>query len=137
MNRIKQICLSLLLAVLAAACSKPAPTPPDEVAVKFYNSLTSGDMTFAKKHLHFPNPVDYEVFCEYLDMAVRSDEYWDRTEGYKADYSVVSSKIYGEEAFVELLGKTPLNGEAKMTVRLLFIDGMWKVDGNHGVLHRR
>ena len=129
--------VALLAALLSVACNKPAIAPPDEVAVKLYNAITSGDATYVKKHLHFPNPVDYEVFCEYLDMALRSDEYWERTEGYKADYSAIDTKIYGDEAYVELQGETPLNGIATMTVHLLFIDGMWKVDGNQGVLHSK
>lgn len=136
MKKIAYIFVALFATLLGVACSKPAPTPPDEVAVKLYNAITSGDITFVKKHLHFSNPVEYEVFCDYLDMALRSDEYWERTEGYKADYRVLDTKIYGSEAYVELQGETPLNGTATMTVHLLFIDGKWKVDGNHGVLHR-
>lgn len=136
MKYVKNILLLVLVAAFSASCGKPAPLPPDEVAVKFYNDLTSGDLRFAKRHLYFPNPVDYDTFCEYLDMAVRSEEYWERTEGYKADYRVVDTKIYGDEAYVIIRGATPLHGDATMTVHLLFIDEMWKVDGNHGVLHR-
>ena len=136
MKFLKNILLLGLAVLLFAACGKSATLTPDEVAVKLYNGLTSGDIDFVKKHICFSVASDYAVFCDYLDMVVESDDFRERTDGYKADYYAVDTKIFGNEAYVELCGLTPLNGTAKMTVHLLFVDGKWKVDGDHGVFHK-
>ena len=133
---LKNISLFVLAALLFTACGKSAALAPDDVAVNLYNGLTSGDVDFVKKHIYFSAASDYTTFCDYLDMAVESNDFRERTASYKADYYAVDTKIFGNEAYVELCGLTPLNGTAKMTVHLLFVDGKWKVDGDHGVFHK-
>ncbi len=118
--------------LMLAACGT---TPPDEVAVKLHNAITSGDMSYVKENIYFPDTIDYAVFCDYLDMAAASPQYKRMTAGYTADYRAESTDINGDEAFVTLRGKSALKEDMVISVRLVRIEGRWKVDGNHGVLH--
>ena len=118
--------------LMLAACGT---TPPDEVAVKLHNAITSGDMSYVKENIYFPDTIDYAVFCDYLDMAASSPQYKRMTAGYTADYRAESTDINGDEAFVTLRGKSPLKEDMVISVRLVRIEGRWKVDGNHSVLH--
>ena len=68
-------------------------------------------------------------------MAVASDDYKQRTEGFTPDYKVTSEKIDGDKALVVLEGRGPLGNMLKIDVKLLSVDGKWKVDGDHGVFH--
>ncbi len=133
MKKLKNIFIAALALFVLAACRPTAS--PDEVAVRLHNALTSGDMSYVKERIYFPDPIDYEVFCKYLDMAAASAQYKERTAGYEADYKALSTDINGDEAFVKLQGVSALNEKMLITVRLVLVDGMWKVDGNHGVLH--
>ena len=132
MKNIKNIFVAVLAVFVFAACR---PSSPADVAVRLHNALTSGDMSYVKEYIYFPNPVDHEVFCKYLDMAAASAQYKERTAGYEADYKALSTDINGDEAFVKLQGVSALNEKMLITVRLVLVDGVWKVDGNHGVLH--
>ena len=131
MKTLKNIVLAAVLFMFTAC----ATTPPDEVAVKLHNAITSGDMSYVKENIYFPDAIDYTVFCEYLDMAAASAQYKRMTAGYKADYRAESTDINGDEAFVTLRGKSALGEDMIISVRLVRIDGCWKVDGNHAVLH--
>ena len=112
-------------------------TNPGDVAAQLFNSITSGNVEFVKENIHFDTKVDKQVFDKYLDMAVASEDYKERTANYKADYVVVSETVDADTAHVDLKGMSALGKMTTFNVRLLKVDGKWKVDGSQAVLHRQ
>ena len=112
-----------------------ADVSPSVVALTLYNGLTSGDVKAVTENIYFKEQLDYNVFRDYFQMAVANADYKERTKNFKADYKVTSEQIDGSEATVNLEGIGPLGNMLKITVKLLFVDGRWKVDGNHGVFY--
>ena len=108
---------------------------PSEVALKLYNGLTSGDVETVTENIFFEDSLDYNLFRDYFKMAVTSEDYKKRTEGYKPEYEVKSEDIDGDVAIVKLEGIGPLGNMLKIDVRLVAVGNRWKVDGNHGVFH--
>lgn len=111
---------------------------PSQVAVALFNALTDGDRFVVESNIHFPDTLEGETFLAYYDMALKSDDYRDRTTGYRADYRAVSETLTagGDSAYVELVGRTALGEETRFTVLLVDVEGWWKVDGPYSVLHR-
>jgi hypothetical protein len=108
---------------------------PSAVALTLYKGLTSGDVKGVTENIYFALKSDYNIFCDYFNMAVASSDYKQRTEGFTPDYKVTSEKIDGEKALVVLEGRGPLGNMLKIDVKMLLVDGRWKVDGDHGVFH--
>lgn len=131
--------VALLLAVVACGGDEVRvdKTNPGDVAAQLFNSITSGNVEFVKENIHFDTKVDKQVFDKYLDMAVASDDYKERTANYKADYVVVSETVDADTAYVDLKGMSALGKMTTFNVRLLKVDGKWKVDGSQAVLHRQ
>ena len=140
MRRFTRLFAVVLLLSAMAACGGGGTTAdtrkPGDVAAQLFNSITSGDVQFVKENIHFDSDVEKSVFDDYLDMAVASDDYKERTAGYTADYIIVSEEIDVDTAYVDLKGMTALGKMATFNVRLVRIEGMWKVDGSQAVLHR-
>ena len=111
---------------------------PSQVAVALFNALTDGDRFVVESNIHFPDTLEGETFLAYYDMALKSDDYKNRTTGYRADYRAVSETLTagGDSAYVELVGLTALGEETRFTVLLVDVEGWWKVDGPYSVLHR-
>ena len=129
----KRFFLMLLLSAFAmSGCKEKAP---GEVAVLLFNSITLGNADDVKENIYFSDLAEYEVFCQYLDMALDSDRFKTRTAGYNADYKVVSEQIDGDVAYVELSGYTVLKQMTRFNGRLVKVDGAWKVDGDQSVIH--
>lgn len=120
---------------LCACGNKKYENSPSDVAVTLYNGLTSGDYEAVTENIYFQDSLDFNVFRNYFRMAVESDDYKSRTEGFKPDYAVKSESIDGDVATVNLEGIGPLGNLLKINVRLVLVDNKWKVDGNHGVFH--
>lgn len=136
MRRIKYIFIFVLLAGAFFSCGNANEAgKPSAVALELYEGLTSGDVEAVTGNIHFQDSLDYNVFRDYFQMAVASSDYKQRTQAFKPDYKVTSEKISGDEAFVVLEGIGPLGNMLKIDVKLLFVEGKWKVDGNHGVFH--
>ena len=131
-RRIARILFFFFLSTALFGCNA---TPPEGVAVCLFHALTSGDMRYVKENIYFAKNLEYNVVCEYLDMAVNSNDYKTRTAGYKADYKAVNVTYEGDVAWVELRGESPMGKSIFTVARLLFIDGKWKVDGDYTVLH--
>jgi hypothetical protein len=131
--------VALLLAVVACGEDEVRvdKTNPGDVAAQLFNSITSGNVEFVKENIHFDTKVDKQVFDKYLDMAVASEDYKERTANYKADYVVVSETVDADTAHVDLKGMSALGKMTTFNVRLLKVDGKWKVDGSQAVLHRQ
>ena len=131
--------VALLLAVVAYGGDEVRvdKTNPGDVAAQLFNSITSGNVEFVKENIHFDTKVDKQVFDKYLDMAVASEDYKERTAGYVADYAIVSETIDADTAHVDLKGMSALGKMTTFNVRLLKVDGKWKVDGSQAVLHRQ
>ena len=108
---------------------------PSAVALKVYEGLTSGNVKDVTDNIYFVDTLDHTIFREYLEVAVASADYKKRTQGFKSDYKVVSEQVSGTKASVVLEGIGPLGNKLKIDVKLLSVDGRWKVDGNHGVFH--
>lgn len=128
--------LSILLVSFALSCGNRVVCEPGEVAVELFNSLTSGEAEIVKRNIYFADEVEREFFGEYLDEAVASSDFAERTKGYTADYKVLSQSIQGDSAFVELRGVTVLGEMTRFNVLLVKVDGEWKVDGRFSVLQR-
>ncbi|MBE6302799.1 MAG: DUF4878 domain-containing protein [Bacteroidales bacterium] len=109
---------------------------PSVVALTLFKGLTSGDVKAVTENIYFVDSLDFNVFRDYFMMAVASDDYKERTEGFVPDYKVASEKIDGDKALVVLEGRGPLGNMLKIDVKLVSVDGRWKVDGDHGVFHR-
>lgn len=122
---------------MLVSCSSTPEREPAEVAVQLFNSLTSGDVQYVKDNIYFADAVEREVFNEYLDMAVESEDFAERTKGYTADYRVLSQSVHSDSAFVELRGYTVLGQMTRFKVLLVKVDGCWKVDGRSAVLTRQ
>ena len=131
--------VALSLAVVACGGDEVLvdKTNPGDVAAQLFNSITSGNVEFVKENIHFDTKVDKQVFDKYLDMAVASEDYKERTANYKADYVVVSETVDADTAHVDLKGMSALGKMTTFNVRLLKVDGKWKVDGSQAVLHRQ
>ena len=131
--------VALLLAVVSCGGDEVRvdKTNPGDVAAQLFNSITSGNVEFVKENIHFDTKVDKQVFDKYLDMAVASEDYKERTANYKADYVVVSETVDADTAHVDLKGMSALGKMTTFNVRLLKVDGKWKVDGSQAVLHRQ
>jgi hypothetical protein len=110
---------------------------PGEVAVAVFNALTSGDVQVVKDNIYFPDEIETISFGKYLDMAVASEKFAERTKGYDADYRIISEKIDGDSAHVVLAGMTALKQKTRFNVLVIKIDGKWKVDGHFSVFHRQ
>ncbi len=129
----KSLILSLILSVLFfSACNTPEKSP-GEVAVELYTALTSGDAQAVKDNMFISDSIYRNSFFAYLDIAVASEQYKQNTANFKAAYVVSEEDVNGDEATVVLTGKGPLGQNVRITVKLLLIDGAWKVDGEHGV----
>lgn len=124
--------LFISLALFLSACG---PTPPDEVAVKFFNSLTSGDLRYVKRNICFADPLSYDAVCNYLDRVVNSPAYQESTAGYEADYVARGVTYEGDVAWVELRGVDVTGEEITTIVRMVLVGEQWKVDGDYSVLH--
>ena len=136
MRSIKYILLVAIFAFVSFSCNNVnGGENPSKAALELYEGLTSGNVKAVTENIYFADTLDYNVFRDYFKMAVASDDYKQRTQSFKPDYKVVSEKISGDEAFVVLEGKGPLGNMLKIDVKMLFVDGRWKVDGNHGVFH--
>ena len=120
---------------MCACGNKKYDNSPSDVAVTLYNGLTSGDYEAVTENIYFQDSLDFNVFRNYFRMAVESDDYKARTEGFKPNYTVKSESIDGDVATVNLEGIGPLGNLLKINVRLVLVDNKWKVDGNHGVFH--
>lgn len=134
--------MAAFAALLLSACTGSdgtarvkAENSPSVVALTLYKGLTSGDVKAVTENIHFKEQLDYNVFRDYFEMAVANEDYKKRTRDFTADYKVTSEKVDGNEATVLLEGVGPLGNMLKITVKLLLVDGCWKVDGNHGVFY--
>ena len=132
--RIENISADRLSSV--AAFEQTLHESPSQVAVALFNALTNGDRFVVESNIHFPNRDEGETFMAYYDMALESDDFKQRTDGYTADYRAVSESVDGDSAYVELVGKTVLGEDTRFTVLLVHVEGWWKVDGPYSVLHR-
>lgn len=132
-TQLSKILYAIAVVITLYGCN--VTTPPDEVAVTLFNALTSGDMQYVKENIYFANYVHYDAVCDYVDMAVKSNDYKTRTAGYKADYKAVKTTYEGDVAWVELQGVSALGRSVTTVARMLFVDGRWKVDGDYTVFH--
>ena len=93
----KRFFLMLLLSAFAmSGCKEKAP---GEVAVLLFNSITLGNADDVKENIYFSDLAEYEVFCQYLDMALDSDRFKTRTAGYNADQHTQNECIVLQEIF--------------------------------------
>ena len=142
MSFFRNIFMTAFIAVAMLACTGgksdnnvKADASPSDIALTLYNGLTSGDVKAVTENIYFKEQLDYNVFRDYFQMAVSNADYKERTKNFKPDYKVTSEQIDGTEATVNLEGIGPLGNMLKITVKLLLVDGRWKVDGNHGVFY--
>ena len=136
MKSVKYLFLAAFAALSFFSCNNvKSDVAPSAVALKVYEGLTSGDVKAVTDNIYFVDTLDHTIFREYLEVAVASADYKKRTQGFKASYKVVSEQVNGKNASVVLEGIGPLGNMLKIDVKLLSVDGSWKVDGNHGVFH--
>ena len=135
MKHLTKIFAVVALVAAVASCGGESTSEeivkPGDVAVQLFNAITSGDVQVVKDNIHFDSQVEKEVF-----YAVASQDYKERTAGYTANYEIVSDTITADTAFVKLKGMTALGKMTTFNVRLVRIEGDWKVDGSQAVLHR-
>lgn len=120
-----------------ASC-KETPTvgaTPGEVAVSLFSAITTGKADVVKENIHITDTIQRDVFNDWIDMAVSSEQYKENTAVYNPTYNIAEESIDGDNAKVVLTCKEPSGQQVRITVKLLKIDGRWKVDGDHGVWH--
>ena len=127
----------IFVLLLLVACGDGAgnTTPPGEIAVKLFSAITSGDNEYVKDNIYISDTIQREVFNSAIDIAVKSEQYKQNTKDFVPNYKVEQETIDGDNAEVILTGIGPLKQKVRITVKLLRIDGRWKVDGDHGVWH--
>ena len=141
MKSIKSFFFTAIVAVSLFSCGNVNTNvngeaeAPSVVALTLYRGLTSGDVEGVTGNIYFSDSIAAAVFSDYFKMAVASNDYKQRTKGFVPNYKVTSEKINGDKAFVVLEGVGPLGNMLKIDVKLLLVDGYWKVDGEHGVFH--
>ena len=117
------------------SCHKPSKLP-SEVAIDLYTALTSGEVDVVKNNIYIADTIQRKAFDGYLDIVASSEQYRENIKDFVPSYTVASETVEGDNAEVILVGKGPLGQKLRITVRLLLVDGEWKVDGQHGVWHR-
>jgi hypothetical protein len=130
----RKLAYILLLSVLAA-CAPADVNTPGEVAVKLFSAITLGDNEYVKDNIYISDTIQREVFNSAIDIAVKSKQYKRNTKDFTPSYEVAKEVVDGDNAEVILTGIGPLGNKVRITVKLLRIDGRWKVDGDHGVWH--
>lgn len=130
----KRVIYFLLLSFLFS-CNQPPQKSPGEVAVQLFTAITSGDNLFVKENIYISDEVQREVFENTIDIAVNSKQYKDKTAGFIPSYTIEREVVNEDNAEVVISGIGPLGQKMVITVKLLLIDGAWKVDGDHGVWH--
>lgn len=131
----KMAYIFVLLLLVACGDGTGNVTPPGEIAVKLFSAITSGDNEYVKDNIYISDTIQREVFNSAIDIAVKSEQYKQNTKDFVPDYKVEQETIDGDNAEVILTGIGPLKQKVRITVKLLRIDGRWKVDGDHGVWH--
>lgn len=125
-----------LLLLLFVSCGRVYDiNGPGGVAVRLFSAITSGDSEFVKNNIYISDDILREVFYSAMDIAVKSEQYKQNTEGFTPSYKVARESIDGDNAEVILTGVGPLGQKVRITVKLLRMDGRWVVDGDHGVWH--
>lgn len=132
MKILKQLFL-MGIAAVAVQCSTAPDVPPGEVAIKVFNAITSGEAQVVKDYMYISDSIQRKSFEMYLDMAMSSQQYRDNTASFEENYTVAQETIDGDSAEVVLTGNNPLGQPVRLTVKLLIVDGEWKVDGDHAV----
>ena len=135
MKKIISAVAAALLLIVVSCGSEPAKSP-GEVAIELYTALTSGEADGVKNNIYIADSIQRNVFMSYIDIAFASEQYRDNVKDLEASYSAVDETVNGNNVEVTLVGVGPLNQKLRITVKLLKIDGEWKVDGDHGVWHR-
>ena len=126
----------LFVLLLFAACGGVGEgKSPGRVAVELFSAITSGDNEFVKDNIYISDTIQREVFNSAIDIAVKSEQYKRNTKDFTPSYKVAKEVVDGDNAEVILTGVGPLGNKVRITVKLLRIDGRWKVDGDHGVWH--
>lgn len=125
----------IFVLLLFAACVTNETAAPGEVAVKLFSAITTGDNEYVKDNIYISDTIQREVFNSAIDIAVKSEQYRQNTKDFVPDYKVAQETINGDNAEVILTGIGPLGQKVRITVKLLLVDGRWKVDGDHGVWH--
>ncbi|MBR2638791.1 MAG: hypothetical protein IKD40_08130 [Bacteroidaceae bacterium] len=130
----RKIAYSLFFLFLFSCTPTPEMTP-GEVAVRLFTAITSGDSETVKSNIYISDSIQRYVFESTIDIAVASKQYKENTAGYVPSYKVEKEVVDDDRAEVILTGVGPLGQKLRITVKLLLMDGVWKVDGDHGVWH--
>lgn len=133
----RYIYLIVVLSVAIISCnSQSVSNDPGNVAVALYTALTDGEsMQYVKDNIYFSDSARHKTFSNYLDIVAASPQYRKNIQKANVEYSVAEQEVNGDVANVVIVGTGPLGQRLRISVRLLCIDGEWKVDGNHGVWH--
>ncbi len=108
---------------------------PAEVAMQVYAFIASGEAGVVKQDIYFPNDDEREVFERYLSIVEASGGY---KPGFsRVDYEFVSEEVSGDTAVVEFRGVNAFDKTSTVEVKLIKVDGAWKVDGSQAILHRK
>lgn len=132
MRNLKYLFVWAVVATMSS-CGVAPDVPPGDVALKVFTAITSGEAQVIKDNIYISDTIQRKSFEYYLDIAMSSQQYNENTASFEEDYTVVSEIIDGERAEVVLTGTNPLGQPVRLTVKLLIIDGVWKVDGDHAV----
>lgn len=131
--------LIIFCALFLVACSEtPKITDertPGEVAVELFTAIVTGQPDVVSRNIHITDKIQLDSFNDYLRIAANSTQYKESTEHYRPVYTVIEEHVDGENAEVVLRAKNIMGQNVRITVKLLLVDGMWKVDGDHGVWH--
>ncbi|MBR3884680.1 MAG: hypothetical protein IKJ31_08005 [Bacteroidaceae bacterium] len=128
----KKLKLLFILALLIS-CKTTPDVPPCDVALKVFTALTSGEAQVIKDNIYIEDSIQRKSFEHYLDIAMSSQQYDENTATFEENYTVAKETIDGDRAEVILVGDNPLGQPVRLTVKLLIVDGVWKVNGDHAV----
>ena len=83
----------LLLLLFVSCGSVNDINGPGGVAVRLFSAITSGDSEFVKNNIYISDDIQREVFYSAMDIAVKSEQYKQNTEGFTPSYKVARESI--------------------------------------------
>ena len=144
----RRIFAILPLLLLLVSCGKDAAIPPvvpgpafpyapDELALYYLQSLEHGEVEGLDNAMHFPSEYDRERYKGYFDRVKSLKGKGLRRELPSAGFQVSETAVNGETAIVKLNGKNAFDRNTTVEVRLLNVNGKWKIDASYPLTHQK
>ena len=137
-----------LLLLLLVSCGKDAVTPPvtsepalpsapDELALYYLQSVEQGEVEGLDRAMYFSSEYDRKRYQGYFDRVKSLKEKGLRRELPSAGFQVSETAVNGDTAVVRLNGRNAFDKNTTVEVRLLSVNGKWKIDASYPLAQRK